>query len=67
VQAPAPARLIEGGLPAEVTFAQVLVSKYADHLCRSIARPRTTPAGALTWIARRRLGRPCRLAPAPAA
>ena len=32
VQAPAPARLIEGGLPAEATVAQVLVSKYADHL-----------------------------------
>jgi len=28
----APARLIEGGLPTEVTVAQVLVSKYADHL-----------------------------------
>ncbi len=32
VQAPAPARLIEGGLPTEATIAQVLVSKYADHL-----------------------------------
>jgi transposase len=32
VQAPAPARLIEGGLPTECTVAQVLVSKYADHL-----------------------------------
>ncbi|HYM02569.1 MAG TPA: IS66 family transposase [Stellaceae bacterium] len=32
VQAPAPARLIEGGLPTEATVAQVLVSKYADHL-----------------------------------
>ncbi|MET3597829.1 hypothetical protein ABID26_007255, partial [Mesorhizobium shonense] len=30
--APAPARLIEGGLPTEATVAQVLVSKYADHL-----------------------------------
>ena len=28
----APARLIEGGLPTEATVAQVLVSKYADHL-----------------------------------
>ena len=26
------ARLIEGGLPTEATVAQVLVSKYADHL-----------------------------------
>src|SRR6202049_3914280 len=32
VQALAPARLIEGGLPTEATIAQVLVSKYADHL-----------------------------------
>jgi transposase len=32
VQAPAPARLIESGLPTEATVAQVLVSKYADHL-----------------------------------
>jgi transposase len=32
VQMPAPARLIEGGLPTEATVAQVLVSKYADHL-----------------------------------
>ena len=32
VQAPAPARLIEGGLPTEATVAQVLISKYADHL-----------------------------------
>jgi transposase len=32
VQAPAPARLIEGGVPTEGTVAQVLVSKYADHL-----------------------------------
>ena len=32
VQVPAPARLIEGGLPTEATVAQILVSKYADHL-----------------------------------
>jgi transposase len=32
VQAPAPARLIEGGIPTEATVAHVLVSKYADHL-----------------------------------
>ncbi len=32
VQAPAPARLIEGGMPTEATVAQVLVSKFADHL-----------------------------------
>jgi transposase len=32
VQAPAPARLIEGGLPTEATVSHVLVAKYADHL-----------------------------------
>jgi transposase len=32
VQAPAPARLIEGGIPTDATLAHVLVSKYADHL-----------------------------------
>jgi transposase len=32
VQAAAPSRLIEGGIPTEATVAQVLVSKYADHL-----------------------------------
>ena len=32
VESPAPARLIEGGLPTEATVAHVLVSKYADHL-----------------------------------
>jgi transposase len=31
VQAPAPAHLIEGGLPTEPTVANVLVNKYADH------------------------------------
>jgi transposase len=32
VQASAPARLIEGGLPTDETVAHVLVCKYADHL-----------------------------------
>jgi transposase len=32
VQAPAPARLVEGGIPTEAGVAHVLVSKYADHL-----------------------------------
>lgn len=32
VQAPAPARIVEGGIPTETLIAQVLVSKYADHL-----------------------------------
>ena len=31
-QAPAPARLIEGGIPTEAMVAQVLIAKYADHL-----------------------------------
>ena len=32
LQAPAPARLIEGGMPTEATVAHVAVAKYADHL-----------------------------------
>lgn len=32
VQAPAPARIVEGGIPTEALIAQVLVFKYADHL-----------------------------------
>lgn len=32
VQSPAPNRLIEGGIPTEALVADVLVSKYADHL-----------------------------------
>jgi transposase len=32
VQAPAPARIVDGGIPTEALIAQVLVSKYADHL-----------------------------------
>jgi transposase len=31
VQAPAPAHVIEGGLPTEALIAQVLVAKHADH------------------------------------
>ena len=31
-QAPAPAHLIEGGLPTEATLAHFLVGKFADHL-----------------------------------
>jgi transposase len=43
VQAPAPARLIEGGLPSERLVAHVLVSKHADHAplyrqCQIMAR-----------------------------
>ncbi|GAO55723.1 IS66 family transposase [Novosphingobium sp. MD-1] len=32
VQAAAPARIVEGGIPTEALIAQVLVAKYADHL-----------------------------------
>ena len=32
VQAPAPAHLIEGGLPTEALIADIVVSKHADHL-----------------------------------
>ena len=32
VQAPAPERLVAGGMPTEATVAHVLVSRYADHL-----------------------------------
>lgn len=32
IQAPAPARLIEGGVPTEAFVADVVVSKHADHL-----------------------------------
>jgi transposase len=32
IQAPAPPRLIEGGIPTEATVAHVVVAKYADHL-----------------------------------
>ncbi len=43
VQAPAPARLISGGMPTEAFVADVLVSKYVDHLplyrqCQILAR-----------------------------
>lgn len=38
VQAPAPARLIEGGLPTERLVAHVAVAKYADHCPLSSAR-----------------------------
>lgn len=43
VQAPAPPRLIEGGLPTERLVAHVLVAKYADHSplyrqCQILAR-----------------------------
>ena len=39
VQAPAPERLIKGGLPTEAMVAYVLVAKYAG-TCRSTGKPR---------------------------
>src|ERR1700730_1425553 len=42
VQASAPARLIEGGLPTEATIAQVLVS-YMQTICLCTARRKSTP------------------------
>jgi transposase len=32
IQAPAPARLVTGGLPTEALVADVIMAKYADHL-----------------------------------
>jgi transposase len=46
VQAPAPARLIEGGIPTEAMVAHVLVARYADHL-----PPASAGAGAVSSIA----------------
>src|SRR3954463_11030277 len=45
VQAPAPARLIEGGLPTEATVAQVLVSKYAGPSAALSPVPDLRPPG----------------------
>ena len=47
LQAPAPARLIEGGLPTERLVAQVLVAKYADH-CTAKRRVSPGPASSST-------------------
>ncbi len=46
MQAPAPARLIEGGIPTEATVAHILVAKYADHLPLT-DRPRFMPGKGL--------------------
>ena len=43
VQAPAPARLIEGGLPTEATVAHAVVAS-TPTTCRSTDRPRSTLA-----------------------
>ena len=45
VQAPAPARLIEGGLLTDATIAHVVVAKYADHCPLYPAGPGLPPTG----------------------
>ena len=52
VQAPAPARLIEGGLRPRLRLPRFWCPNMPT-ICRSTARPRFTPARASTWIARR--------------
>ena len=52
VQAPAPERLIKGGLPTEAMVASVLVLN-TPGICRSIVRPRCWPPRASTSSARR--------------
>ena len=51
VQAPAPPRLIEGGIPTEALIAHVVVAN-TPIIAPSIAKPRSTPAKGSTWIAR---------------
>jgi transposase len=63
VQAPAPERLIKGGLPTEAMVAHVLVSKYAWHLplyrqsqilrSQGLDIDRAVLAGVLGWLCRR--------------
>ena len=45
VQAPAPDRPIDGGMATEALLAHVLISKYGDHLPRTV-RPRSSPVRA---------------------
>ena len=52
VQAPAPERLLEGGMATEALVAHVAVSKFCDAL-PCIARPGCCRARASSWIARR--------------
>ena len=53
VQAPAPARLIEGGLPTERLVAHVLVTKYADHCAALPSGADAAPPGHRPSTARR--------------
>ena len=68
VQARAPARIVEGGIPTEALIAQVLVAKYADHLPLYRAGPDLRPPGcpARPFDAGR-LGRPSSMVSAPLA
>lgn len=52
VQAPAPARIVEGGIPTEALIAQVRVAKYADHL-PLYRQAQIYARQAPSWIARR--------------
>jgi hypothetical protein len=52
VQAPAPVRLIEGGLQPRLPSPRFWCPNMPT-ICRCIARPRFTAARASTWIARR--------------
>ena len=68
LQAAAPARLIEGGLPTEATVAQVLVAKYADPPAALPASSDLRPPGHHARpLDIGRLGWPCRLAVAAGA
>jgi transposase len=67
VQAPAPARLIEGGLPTEATVAQVGVQICRPSAAVSPSSDLRPPGHRSGSVDAGRLGRPCRLAPAPAA
>jgi transposase len=52
VQAHAPERVVPGGLPTEALIAQVIVSKFGDHL-HFTARPASTDGRASRWTGRR--------------
>lgn len=52
VQAPAPAHVVEGGLPSEALIAHVVVAKYADH-CPLYRQAQSTPARGSISIAPR--------------
>lgn len=59
VQAPAPARIVEGGIPTEALIVQVRVAKYADHVdgyggYAALARHRQQIRLALCWAHVRR-------------